>query len=302
MLAALLLAGSALAMQVSSTAECLGRSGTFGSNVWERAKAPELGPYCDLLAKGSAKLANPTHIATDVVALAEQADALMPGRAAPLVLRGRALTRIGKYPEAMAAFAEAKSRDGSALEDPVALLAWARVLAYVGRSVEAHDAYRALLSRVSSLTLAERGQAYVGAGMVAMSLGPPSIDESVAVLREARKNSQDVVQRVASLALAMALDRAGEPAEAAQILAERPREDSAALLVDPAATAAMGPSGYVERSALLAFALEASDPARARSSWQTFLEGPGGAGPWVDHARKHLAKLGAPAPRGGGGR
>jgi tetratricopeptide (TPR) repeat protein len=286
---------SALLMQAASGSECAGLSGRTGSNVWERAKAPERRLFCDLLSSGSAKLANPGHIATDVVELALQADSVLPGRAAPEVLLGRAYARLGKYPDAVKAFAEAKTRDATSLDDPVALLAWARVLAYGGQTEEAHAAYRALLPRASSLTLAERGDAYVGAGMLAMSLGPSGVEEAVAILREARKNSQDVVQRVASLALAMALDRSGEHAEAAMILAERPHEDAAPLLVDPAAIAAMGPFGYVERSALLALALEGSDRTRARSSWSTYLEGPGGAGPWAEHARQHLGSGGGKA-------
>jgi tetratricopeptide (TPR) repeat protein len=295
MLVMVLVLGSALSAGAPPL-ECAPLSGRSGSNVWERAKAPELGRYCDLLASGSAKLANPAHIAIDVVEIAEQADAAIPGRAAPLVLLGRAFARLGKYPDAVRVFAEAKTRDAGALEDPITLLSLARVLAYTGQTSEARVAYRALLPRASSLTLAERGVAYVGAGMLAMSAGPSGVEEAVAILREARKNSQDVVQRVASLALAMALDRSGERAEAAMILAERPHENAAPLLVDPAATEAMGPEAVVERSGLLALSLEATDVPAARSSWSVFLDGPGGAGPWADHARQHLGPRRGPDP------
>jgi tetratricopeptide (TPR) repeat protein len=287
MLGAVLVLGSALAAGTPPF-ECAALSGRAGSNVWERAKAPELGRYCDLLASGSAKLANPAHIATDVVEIAGEAEAALPGRAPPLVLLGRALARLGKYADAARAFAEARSRDGAALDDPLALLSWARVLAYTGQGNEARAAYRALLPRASSLTLAERGVAYVGAGMVAMGAGPSGVEEAVAILREARKNSQDIVQRVANLVLAMALDRSGERDEAAMTLASRPHENAAALLADPAAIEAMGPLADVERAALVALSLEASDPAGARASWSTYLEGPGGAGLWADHARQHL--------------
>jgi tetratricopeptide (TPR) repeat protein len=283
MLAMLLLFGSAGAL--GAPPECTALSGRSGSNVWERAKAPELRRYCDLLASATSKLANPAHIATDVVEIAEEAEALVPGRATPRVLLGRALARLGKYPEAEQALAEAKARDAVALEDPVALLCWARVLAYTGHSNEARDAYRALLPRASSLAIADRGIAYVGAGMLAMSVGPAGIEEAVAILREARKNAQDVVLRVASLALALALDRSGERAQAILTLAERPHENAAALLIDPAAIEAMGPEASVERPAMVALALEATDPRGARSSWGTYLEGPGGSGPWAEHAR-----------------
>jgi hypothetical protein len=267
--------------------ECTALSGHAGKNVWERAKAPERGRYCDLLASGSAKLANPAHIATDVVEIAEQARALLPERAPPLVLLGRALARLGKYPEAEQVLAEAKARDVVALEDPLALLCWARILAYTGHSGEAREAYRALLPRASSLAIADRGIAYVGAGMLAMSVGPKGAEEAVAILREGRKNSEDVVQRVASIALALALDRSGERAQANLVLMERPHEDAAALVADPAAIEAMGAVGPVERSALVALALEVTDSRSARAWWGTYLEGLGGSGPWAEHARQH---------------
>jgi tetratricopeptide (TPR) repeat protein len=286
-LAMLLLFGSALGGG-SPPSECAALTGRAGTNVWERAKVPDLGRYCDLLASGSAKLANPAHIAADVVEIADEAESVLPGRAAPLVLLGRALARRGTYPDAVRAFAEAKRRDGEALEDPAAVLACARVLAYTGAAGEARALYRALLPRAASLTLPERGVAYVGAGMLAMEAGPSGVEEAVTILREARKNSQDVVQRVANLGLALALDRAGERAEALMVLAERPHENAVALVVDPAAIEAMGPASSVERTALVALALEATDPAAARSSWSTFLDGPGGEGPWAEHARRHL--------------
>jgi hypothetical protein len=145
------------------------------------------------------------------------------------------------------------------------------------------------LPRASSLAIADRGMAYVGAGMLAMSVGPNGIEEAVAILREARKNSQDVVQRVASLALALALDRSGERVQAGLILGERPHEDAAPLLVEPAALEAMGPLDAAEREAMVALSLEVTDPKNARPAWVSYLEGPGAKGPWAEHARQHAA-------------
>jgi hypothetical protein len=211
----------------------------------------------------------------------------LPGRAAAPVLRGRALARLGKYPASLEALREARTRDELALDDPEALLVWARVLSFTGHTGEALAGYRALMPRATALSLAERGLVYVGAGMLAMSLGPKGIDESVAILRQARKDSQDVAQRVAALALALALDRSGEKAEARLILADRPRDDAPALLAEPAAMEAMGAQWDVEREAIVALALEGVDAVRARRAWTLYLDGPGGKGPWADHARAH---------------
>jgi hypothetical protein len=267
--------------------ECAALAMGGGSNLWERAKAPDLVRYCDLLASATAKLAGPAHVVTDVLAIADEADRMEPGRAAAPVLRGRALARLGKYPASLEALREARTRDELALDDPEALLVWARVLSFTGHTGEALAGYRALMPRATALSLAERGLVYVGAGMLAMSLGPKGIDESVAILRQARKDSQDVAQRVAALALALALDRSGEKAEARLILADRPRDDAPALLAEPAAMEAMGAQWDVEREAIVALALEGVDAVRARRAWTLYLDGPGGTGPWADHARAH---------------
>lgn len=267
--------------------ECAALSTHGGSNLWERAKAPDLGHYCDLLASAAAKLAGPAHVMTDVVGIAEEADRIMPGRSAALILRGRALARLGKYPAALEALKEAKARDDLGLSEPEALLIWARVLSFTGHTDEALAAYRELMPRASTLAIGERGLVYVGAGMLAMSVGPQGIDESIAILRQARKDSQDVAQRVAALALALALDRGGQPTEAQFVLSDHPRDSVPALLVDPLAIEAMGSQWDVEHEAIVAFAMEPVDGARARRGWTSYLEGSGGGGPWADHARAH---------------
>ncbi len=269
--------------------ECVALSTHGGSNLWERAKAPELGRYCDLLASAAAKLAGPAHVVMEIIAIADEADRMEPGRAAAPILRGRALARLGKYPAALDELKEAKARDELALDEPEALLVWARVQSFTGHTDEALTAYRALMPRASALGIEERGLVYVGAGMLAMSRGPKGIDEAISILRQARKDSQDVAQRVAALALARARDRAGESAEARLLLSDRPRDGIPGLLAEPAAIEAMGPQWDVERDAMVAFAMEGVDAARARRGWTSYLEGLGGHGPWAAHARAHAA-------------
>src|SRR5580692_175687 len=76
--------------------ECNALPGERGANVWERAKIPELQHYCDLLASGAAKLSPGSQMAKEVVKLAEQAEQLVPGRAAPELLLGRALAQLAQ--------------------------------------------------------------------------------------------------------------------------------------------------------------------------------------------------------------
>lgn len=265
--------------------------GTHAGNVWERAKAPALRRYCDLVASATSKLAGSAGMSTEVLTIADEADRAVPGHAAPSVLRGRAQARLGHYPEAYAALRDAKARDERALDDPASLLAWARVALRTGHPDEARDAYRALLPRASALAIAERGPAYVEAGLLAMSRGAPGLEEAVAILRQARRDAQDVEQTIAVLALGLALDRSGERDEARAVIGERVHGDPRGVLSDARArkTVDAGTNG-VDVEAIAAMALESFDPALARDAWHRYVDAAAG-GPWVEHARQHEAAL-----------
>jgi tetratricopeptide (TPR) repeat protein len=154
---------------------CTGR-GVRRGNVWERAKSPAMRRYCDLLASASSKLAGSTPAAPAALDAAHEAEAVLPGTAAVRVVEGRALTTLGHLPEALAAFEDARARDAHAFDEPVALLALARVLWASGRTADASREYGALLPMASALPVAERTVIATEAGLVAMQLGPASID------------------------------------------------------------------------------------------------------------------------------
>ncbi len=287
--------------------ECASLDGGRGANVWERAKAPELRRYCDLLAAGAAKLAWSTARAPsgapaplarvpvettsrEVLDIADLADRAMPGRAGPALLRGRALALVGKWAEARKALAAAKATDERALDDPQSLLSWGRVLARTGSPGEAQEAYRALLPRAAILASAERGAAGVEAGLLAMARGPDGLDEAIAILRQARRDAQDALQSFAVMALALALDRAGDADEARAVLAERVHADPRPILADARVKEALSTAGSaVEGRAAAALALGTIDPRAAAAEWKAVAEA--GAGPWTAHA---LARARAP--------
>ena len=267
--------------------ECGTLDGGRASNVWERAKAPELRRYCDLLASGASKLASSSAMLREVLTIADDADKAMPGHAGPGVLRGRALARLGRPQEALTALRDAKAKDERALDDPASLLSWARVLAKTGSATEAAEAYRALLPRASTLTVTDRGAAAVEAGMLALARGTAGADEAIAILRQARRDSQDVAQTVAVLALALALDRAGDKDEALAVLGDRGNVDPRPALGDARAREMLATVGQAaEAHALTAIALETSDPPAAKEAWKAYADA-AGKGPWVDHAKQH---------------
>jgi tetratricopeptide (TPR) repeat protein len=277
--------------------ECNFLPGERGANVWERAKVPELRRYCDLVASGFAKLAPGSRMVAEVVQIADHADALVPGRAAPMLLKGRALCRLGRFPEARVALAAAHDRDDRALDDPAALLAWARSLEATGDALLAAGAYRTLLPRAEALSLADRGVAYLGAGMLAMSRGEGGLGEAIAILRQARHESQDLLHAAASFELALALDRAGDSGEAVAVLAEEGPGDGARVLADPRVVDALGVAGRKEVHATLALVEGAlGRQEKARAEWEAYVTG---GGTWAAHARASMTRA-APARAGVG--
>jgi tetratricopeptide (TPR) repeat protein len=281
-------------------------SGVATANVWDRAKAPDLRRYCDLLASAASKLSGTAGMAQAALTAARQANDVLPGHAAPRVLEGRALAALGDLDEALAALRDGKALDPGALDDPLALLAWARVLGRTGHTTEAAEAYRALLPRTASLSNSERASAAVEAGLAAMASGPAGLDDAVAAFREALHEAQDEALSVAVLALALALDRRGDLGEARVLLADRSRGDPRSVL-ETARSKELLAVAPAEAAAIAAIALEPLEAAGARDAWEQYLTSlqaaPLQAGArkvdpsghpvqgWEAHARAHLAAL-----------
>jgi len=274
-------------------AECAPLVSQAAANVWERAKSPALRRYCDLLASGAAKLATGVGVdeAREALAIAEQAAEVLPGFAAPNVLRGRALERLGRWSDAVSALSLAKAHDEHALDDPAALLALGRSLGRTGDASGAEVAFRALLPKAASLSLADRGGAELEAALLALSRGPDGLDVAIAVLRQARRDAQDAMQTMVAMTLGLALDRADQREEARLILAGAAHADPNATLADPRVRSVLLDVGALaEGDALAAIVLESSAPSAARDAWGRYLAGPGGKGPWAEHARSHRSR------------
>ena len=274
-----------LSLVAARPLECGEGGSVRGTNLWERAKHPELGHYCELLAAGSSKLVSPT-TAADALRQADDAEQVMPGHAAPLTLKGRALAKLGRHTEAYAAFTEAKRRDARALDDPAALLAFARACARSNHVPEALAAFRALLPRADGLASTDRAPAYVEAAFHAMNAG--AAEDAVAMLRQARREAADAIQPVATLALALALDRSGAKEEAKAVLDDRARAEARNVVRNTNVQALLGPLAF-EAEAMAAMGLEGTDVAASQAAWQRFVTAAGQNTTWIDHAKTHLA-------------
>jgi hypothetical protein len=286
---AFVLAQAASPAQASHAAPVCTDGSTYRTNVWERAKSPDLRRYCDLLASASSKLAGPAPMATAALDAAREAEVRLPGMAITRVLEARALATLGRAPEALGAFEEARSRDPRSLDEPVALRAFARVLAATGHDVDASRVYRALAPRASTLAPGDRTAIAIEGGLEAMLLGPDTVGEAVADFREALRGAQGDEEKFVVLALALALDRSGNRDEATTLLAERGRTEPRGVVAAWGRRSAV-PIHPSEAAALSALALETSDPAGARDGWEEGLRlSPDG--PWSSYARDRVAAL-----------
>ncbi len=134
--------------------------------------------------------------------------------------------------------------------------------------------------------------------MLAMNASTGNVDDAVAMLRQAKREATDTLQPIATLALALALDRAGSRDEAKALLDDRAKAAARTIARDPSVATILGPLAF-EGEAMSAVGLEASDAAAAQAAWQKYVEAAGQNQTWIEHARSHLtATKPATPPRG----
>ena len=256
--------------------------------VWQLARTPELGRYCDLVARAKSQLGTDPKAAA---VSAKAADTALPGRAAPRVLLARAAFALGKIDDAARDFEAARSIDARSVEDPPTMHDLAEVLRKTGKLDEALAVYRALVPRIDLLAPADRRVlVLLEAAHVSMAVAAktppvvagsrPSLDEAVAYLREARQKPPTALANDVLVSLALALDRIGDRVQADAVLADAHA---------PASDTRTTPLEFlvVPEDKVCLDALTAS-PADAAKLWEAYLAGPGGKGPWASAARMRL--------------
>lgn len=271
-----------------------------GPSVWAIAREPALRPYCDLVAKAHALL---TTDPSGSEKAAEDAENVLPGHAAPALVRARAALALGRLEDAERQFAAAAKLDPRGLEEPATLHDYARVLKRRGRTADALAVYRRLVPRASLLANPDREVAVLlEAAHVAMAAPAPAgsegassiagLDEAAAYLREARARPATQYKGDVSWSLALVVDRTGQK-ENADALVSEARRSGARL--HPAGIDYVASDGDLD--ALAALAKETDEPANAAAHWAAFLAGPGGKGPWAKAASRRLEAL-RKTPRG----
>src|SRR5688572_7156845 len=196
----------AAAASSSRPLECTPRSVRRGDRVWKQAREPGVERYCDFLARGYARLRRDPKASLEAANAAEKA---LPGRAAPQILRARALLAAGQSADAWAAFGRAHTISRRSVDVPATLHDFAVAAVRTAHFDDAARAYRALVPRAGLLDDGVRRQrVFVEAASVVMGRGGESLDEAIGFLTEARRRgSTPGVSGFVLGTLALALDR-----------------------------------------------------------------------------------------------
>ncbi|MEO6603003.1 MAG: hypothetical protein ABIQ16_24170 [Polyangiaceae bacterium] len=184
--------------------ECRG-AGLVGDGLWSRLRVADAQHYCELLARGYARLHSSPK---DAWLAAQAAEALAGPRPAVRVLNGRALLRLEQAGAAFELFQLAEAEDPQAFADPRALHDYGRAASFAGKAEPALRAYRLLASRVALLDdPRERTLCLIEAGAHVLAAGA-SADEALGYLAQARQQPLGLAAWIAGLR-AIAIQRSG---------------------------------------------------------------------------------------------
>lgn len=267
--------------------ECRGASGS-ADGLWLRAHAGDAQRYCELLARGYARL---EHTPNDALAAAEAAQRVAGPLPVVLVLAGRARLRLGQPAAALEQFTQAEARDRAAFAEPAALHDYAKAASLEGQFPLAVRLYRLLASR--SVLLADAREAsFVQLEVAAHVLAyvPDGADEALGYLAQAQRASLGMSAWVAGLRQLVAV-RSGHSfnARATEGL-PRPQAFDAALGAAHDAGPLLPPG---ELDAMRAVLSERNDPAAARQFWDSYLAHASPENIWTAEGRKRRAELGS---------
>ena len=163
--------------------ECRGAAGSDG--VWVRLRGADAQRYCELLARGYARLGQTPQ---EALQAAQSAEALAGAVPAVRVLSARAELRLGESQLAYLLFQQAEKADAQAFADPKALHDYARAASLATQPLDAVRLYRLLVSRLALLDdLRERAFVQIEAAAHVLAHVEGGADEALGYLAQARR-------------------------------------------------------------------------------------------------------------------
>ena len=183
--------------------ECRGAAG--GEGVWVRLRGADAQRYCELLARGYARLGQTPR---EALQAAQSAEALAGPVPAVRVLSARAQLRLGEGRLAYQLFQQAEA-DAQAFADPKALHDYARAASLAAQSSDALRLYRLLVSRLALLDdPRERAFVQIEAAAHVLAHVEGGADEALGYLAQARREPLALSTWIAGLRL-LALRQSG---------------------------------------------------------------------------------------------
>ena len=196
--------------------ECRGPAGSDG--VWARLRGADAQRYCELLARGYARLGQTPQ---EALQAAQSAEALAGAVPAVRVLSARAELRLGESQLAYLLFQQAEKADAQAFADPKALHDYARAASLATQPLDAVRLYRLLVSRLALLDdLRERAFVQIEAAAHVLAHVEGGADEALGYLAQARREPLGLSPWLGALRL-LAIQQSGR-AQARGSLARPP--------------------------------------------------------------------------------
>jgi len=184
--------------------ECRGAAASDG--VWQRIQGSDAQRYCELLARGYARLAQTP---MEALLAARSAEALAGPVPAVRVLAGRANLRLAEAQLAFQSFQQAEASDAQAFADSKALHDYARAASLAGKAADALRLYRLLVSRIALLDdPSERAFAQIEAAAHVLAQVEQGADEALGYLAHARQEPLGLSAWIEGLRL-LALKQSG---------------------------------------------------------------------------------------------
>jgi tetratricopeptide (TPR) repeat protein len=247
------------------------------SDFWEEVRSPGLRAFRQHVAHG--REARKEQRWSEVLAAGERAEAAQPTRCEGPLLQGWAHAGMGDVEAAVGLLRAAFDLDATCFDAPDEGGPVAEMAAFVGDRTLAVAVLERVLGRMDDG--APRQALYALHGDMLLTLGPDRLADARRAYRQVLRRQADTR---AALGLALALRRAGSPAEAdevARLAAAHGRVDGLVARL---------PLPESEKAARRAVALEVlGDMEGARQAWQSAAEG----SPWREHAEQELRRHGA---------
>lgn len=288
----------ALAASSVRPPECA--EGAEARSVWERARGRNLSAFCEHLARGTARLDHAPELARRA---ADDALALFPSAGAPLVLKARALLRLGDATGSHALFQQVASLEPRAMEPPLALHDAAEAARRAGEPARARQLYRRLVTVSAHLPApVEEATVLLRAAHVALAVAEsgtsPELEEAIGYLRRASALAVGRQRLDVVASMALVLDRAGRASQADELL-----RGTGGLHRWIEGTATSSFVALERDDALLrALVLARFAPDDARALFERVLSTLPNASPWRAGIEAHVERLRKNAPKRRGSR